>query len=118
MREQLAALPRLLAAHLELSLSALVVGVALSLPLGVLASRSRSLERLVLGLAGAVQTVPSLALLALMVPLLGALGVTSIGFLPAFLALVLYSIFPILRIQWSVCPRSTAGSSKRLAQSV
>jgi len=44
-----------------------------------------------------VQTIPSLALLALMVPILGSIGVQSIGFLPAFVALVLYSVLPVLR---------------------
>ncbi len=97
MREQLAALPRLLFAHLELSLSALLAGIAISVPLGVLASRSRWLERAVMSVAAALQTMPSLALLALMVPLLGVLGLPNIGFLPAFLALILYSVFPILR---------------------
>jgi osmoprotectant transport system permease protein len=51
----------------------------------------------VLGTASVIQTIPSLALLALMVPLLAALGVQSIGFLPAFIGLVLYSVLPILR---------------------
>ncbi len=97
MREQLAELPRLLFAHLELSLFALLAGVVISVPLGILASRSRWLGRAVMGLAAALQTMPSLAPLALMVPLLGVLGLPNIGFLPAFLALVLYSVFPILR---------------------
>jgi len=50
-----------------------------------------------LGIAGTIQTIPSLALLALMVPLLATLGAPSIGYLPAFIALVLYSVLPILR---------------------
>jgi osmoprotectant transport system permease protein len=85
-------LPGYLGGHLSLSASALAVGLAVSLPLGVLASRKPKLSELALALAGVVQTVPSLALLALMVPLLGGM----IGFAPAFLALVLYSVLPIL----------------------
>ncbi|HZY86119.1 MAG TPA: ABC transporter permease, partial [Gemmataceae bacterium] len=85
-------LPGYLGGHLSLSASALAVGLAVSLPLGVLASRRPKLSELALGMAGVVQTVPSLALLALMVPLLGGM----IGFAPAFLALVLYSVLPIL----------------------
>jgi osmoprotectant transport system permease protein len=85
-------LPGYLGGHLSLSASALAVGLAVSLPLGVLASRRPKLSELALGVAGVVQTVPSLALLALMVPLLGGM----IGFAPAFLALVLYSVLPIL----------------------
>ena len=96
-REEFALLPHLLTAHLALTLFPLLVGVCLSIPLGILCARSQWLEHLALNAAGIVQTVPSLALLALMVPLLGALGITSIGFLPAFLALVLYSVLPILR---------------------
>ena len=97
MREQLALLPELLGAHIRLTLSALVTGAALAVPAGVLASRVPRVEGLVLGLAGVIQTVPALALLAVMVPLLSGLGLSGIGFLPAFLALVLYSLLPILR---------------------
>jgi osmoprotectant transport system permease protein len=68
-----------------------------SVPLGALAARRPWLARVALGAAALVQTVPGLALLALMVPLLGALGAAGIGFLPAFLALVLYSLLPVLR---------------------
>lgn len=97
MHEQLALLPRLLTAHLELSLFALLVGICISVPLGVLASRRPWLGHVTLSAAAAVQTVPSLALLALMVPILGALGAVNIGFLPAFIALVLYTVLPVLR---------------------
>jgi osmoprotectant transport system substrate-binding protein/osmoprotectant transport system permease protein len=95
--EQLALLPRYLTAHLELTLFSLLIGVSLSVPLGVLSARSPRLERPVLLAASLVQTVPSLALLALMVPLLAALGLPSIGKVPAFVALVLYSVLPVLR---------------------
>jgi osmoprotectant transport system substrate-binding protein/osmoprotectant transport system permease protein len=60
-------------------------------------SQVRWLEHPVLALASIVQTVPSLALLAIMVPLLAVIGLPSIGFLPAFLALTLYSVLPVLR---------------------
>jgi len=95
--EQLALLPRYLTAHLQLSLMALFLGVGISVPLGVLVANIRALEQPVLGLASVIQTIPSLALLAVMVPLLGALDLQSIGFLPAFVGLVLYSMLPILR---------------------
>lgn len=97
MHEQLRALPQLLTAHLELTLFSLLVGVCISLPLGVLASRSNWLGHLSLSAAAVIQTVPSLALLALMVPFLGGIGAPSIGFLPAFIALVVYSVMPVLR---------------------
>jgi osmoprotectant transport system permease protein len=96
MKEQLALLPGYLSAHLGLTLFALFVGVSVSVPLGVLSARSPRLERPVLVVASVIQTVPSLALLALMVPLLAALDMPSIGSLPAFLALVLYSVLPVL----------------------
>lgn len=97
MREELELLPRYLTAHLELSLFALLAGILVSVPVGIVASRVRWVESLALGFAATAQTVPSLALLALMVPLLGALGFSGIGFLPAFIALTLYSMLPILR---------------------
>ena len=91
--ERWAELPDLLAGHVILSLSAILVGLAISLPLGVYAASRPRLAGLVLNLASIVQTIPGLALLALMVPLLGG----TIGYAPAFLALMLYSILPILR---------------------
>jgi osmoprotectant transport system permease protein len=97
MANSLVDLPRLVALHLELTLFALAVGVALSLPLGVVSARSRVLGPIIFAVAAVVQTIPSLALLALMVPCLAALGAPSIGFLPAFLALVAYSMLPVLR---------------------
>ena len=107
MSEALALLPAYLAAHLQLSLLALAAGGVVSLPLGVLAARRPRLEGAVLGVASVAQTIPSLALLALMVPLLAAVGtvssrwlgveVHSIGFLPAWIALSLYSVLPMLR---------------------
>jgi osmoprotectant transport system permease protein len=84
-------LPNFLGGHILLSLTALAVGLAVSVPLGIVVSRGRKRAELTLAVAGIVQTVPSLALLALMVLVLG-----MIGFEPAFVALTLYSILPIL----------------------
>lgn len=107
MSDEFALLPGYLLAHLQLSLLALAAGGVTSIPLGVLAARRPRLEGAVLGLAAIAQTIPSLALLALMVPLLAAVGVLSnrwlgieihsIGFLPAWIALSLYSVLPMLR---------------------
>lgn len=97
MIEQLALLPGYLTAHLQLTLFALVAGIGVSLPLGILISRTPRLERPALAVASIIQTVPSLALLAVMVPVLAALGLRSIGFLPAFIGLTLYSVLPMLR---------------------
>src|SRR5262245_14384495 len=73
-------------------MAALAAAVAVSLPLGVSASRRPRLAEASLAVAGVIQTVPSLALLALAMLLLRGL----IGFWPAWLALVLYSVLPIL----------------------
>ena len=86
-------IPEFLGGHMVLSVSALAVGIGISLPLGIVASFSPRLRALFLTVASIIQTIPSLALLALMVPLLGGM----IGFLPAFFALMLYSILPTLR---------------------
>jgi osmoprotectant transport system permease protein len=95
--EQLALLPGYLTAHLQLALFALLLGVVVSVPLGVLVARVHWLEQPVLGAVNVIQTIPSLALLAVMVPLLAALGAQSIGYLPAFIGLTLYSMLPIVR---------------------
>jgi osmoprotectant transport system permease protein len=91
--DRFAELPQLLAGHLLLSVSSLAIGLAISIPLGIAATRHPRLRGPVLTFAGLIQTVPSMALLALMVPLLGGL----IGFVPAFVALTLYSMLPVLR---------------------
>ncbi|WP_417478222.1 ABC transporter permease/substrate-binding protein [Maricaulis sp.] len=91
--ERWAELPHLLSGHVLLSLAAIFVGMAISVPLGIYAAPRPRLAGGVLNIAGVIQTIPGLALLALMVPLLGGM----IGYWPAFLALMLYSILPILR---------------------
>ena len=95
--ELLALLPSYLTAHLQLALAALGLAIAISVPLGIVAARSPRLERPLLGIAALIQTVPGLALLAVMVPVLAALGLRSIGFLPALVGLTLYGLLPILR---------------------
>ena len=100
-------LPDYLSQHVLLSLCALVLGLAISLPLAVAASRSQAVRWPALFAASLVQTIPSLALLALFYPLLLALsglargwfGVSfpALGFAPSLMALTLYSMLPILR---------------------
>src|SRR5688572_17023115 len=85
-------LPALLSAHASLTALAAGCAVAVGVPLGVTVARRPRLCGLVLALAGVLQTIPGLALLALMVALLGAFG-----FWPALSALVLYALLPILR---------------------
>ncbi len=106
MSDLFAALTRLgpqLAEHVLLVAAALALGIAVALPLAVWAARSPSVARIALGFASLVQTIPALALLALFFPLLLALravfgeGLPTLGFLPAFLALALYALLPILR---------------------
>jgi osmoprotectant transport system permease protein len=102
LREQFAILPSTLGWHVILSVAAILTGIMLSVPMGVAAVRSRWLAGPVLAAAGVVQTIPSIALLAVMVPLflliLPDTGARyAIGFWPAYVALVLYSLLPVLR---------------------
>ncbi len=97
MSDQLALLPEYLTGHLQLTLLALLFAVTASIPIGIAVTRSKWLEPPVLGTAGVIQTIPSLALLAVMVPVLASMGLQSIGFLPALIALTLYGLLPILR---------------------
>jgi osmoprotectant transport system permease protein len=105
--EALQLLPDYLGSHLRVSLTALALGAAISFPLA-LAARRRPLARtILLGVASVVQTVPGLALLALFYPLLlfasalamrtAGVSFSAFGFLPAVLALALYSMLPVLR---------------------
>jgi osmoprotectant transport system permease protein len=77
--------------HLGLVAVSLLAAIAVAIPLGILAARRPRLGQLVLGATGVLQTVPSLALLVFMIPLLG------IGAAPAVAALFLYSLLPIVR---------------------
>lgn len=86
-------LPDLLGGHLTLAVPAIFIGVLISLPLGVLCVKSATIRGPVMSLVSLVQTVPSIALLAIMVALLGG----TIGYWPAFIALLIYSILPIIR---------------------
>jgi osmoprotectant transport system permease protein len=105
--EALTHLPDYLGNHLRVSLAALALGLIVSLPLAIAARNRPVLRGALLGLASIVQTVPGLALLALFYPLLLALaaltlkwfgfGFSAFGFLPAVLALALYSMLPVLR---------------------
>jgi osmoprotectant transport system permease protein len=77
--------------HLLLVASSLSAAIALAIPLGVVAAKRKKIGQAVLAAVGIVQTLPTLALLVLMIPLFG------IGTLPAIMALFLYSLLPIVR---------------------
>jgi osmoprotectant transport system permease protein len=105
--EALGHLPDYLGNHVRVSVAALALGLLVSLPLAIISRHRPVLRGALLGLASIVQTVPGLALLALFYPLLLALAALSLswfgfsfsafGFLPAVLALALYSMLPVLR---------------------
>ncbi|WP_243651812.1 ABC transporter permease [Primorskyibacter sedentarius] len=92
--------------HLGLSFGSLIAAAALGLPLGMLCHRREALRRATLPVLSFLQTIPSLAMFGIMIPLLGwvgdnvpgaqAFGIAGIGFAPAFLALVLYSLLPVV----------------------
>lgn len=77
--------------HILLSFVALSLGVLIAVPLGILLSQVPKVANVVIAVAGVLQTIPTLALLALMIPLLG------VGFVPSIFALFIYSLLPILR---------------------
>ena len=77
--------------HLTLVGISLALSLLVAVPLGVVAARRRRVGQAVLAVVGVVQTIPSLALLVLMIPLLG------IGTRPAIAALFLYGLLPIVR---------------------
>jgi osmoprotectant transport system permease protein len=77
--------------HLVLVLISMSLALVTALPLGVLAAKRAAAGRVILGVVGALYTIPALALLVFMIPLLG------IGAAPAIVALWLYSLLPIVR---------------------
>jgi len=76
--------------HFYISFSALLLGVVIAVPLGILLSKTKKIAKIVLTVTSVLQTVPSLALLAIMIPFLG------VGKVPAIVALCIYSLLPIL----------------------
>lgn len=77
--------------HLGLTFVSLLLAMLIGLPLGIWIARKKQFSGSVLGFAGVLQTIPSLALLGFMIPLLG------IGPKPAIVALFLYALLPIIR---------------------
>ena len=98
---------QLLLGHVTLSAAALAAGLAIGVPLGLAATRNRRVRAVALGVTGIIQTVPSLALLGLLVvplaalgaayPVLRELGIRGIGAAPGLIALTLYALLPIVR---------------------
>ena len=77
--------------HLFLVIISLTGAILISIPLGIIAYKKKKIGKVILGFTGVIQTIPSLALLVFMIPLLG------IGSWPAISALFLYSLLPIVR---------------------
>jgi osmoprotectant transport system permease protein len=89
--DQRATLLRLTGRHIELVAISLFVAILIALPLGLGLERTSDRAEGVIRAVGVLQTLPGIALLAFMIPLLG------IGVVPALVALVLYSLYPIVR---------------------
>ncbi len=81
--------------HIEVSLIAVVLSVAIAVPLGILITRYRKMAHVVVNSANIGQTVPSLAILGMVIPVLG------IGLKPAVFALVLRGVLPIINNTYS-----------------
>ena len=77
--------------HIQISFIALLIAAVIGVPLGILLTKTRKISEIVMNIAAVLQTIPSLALLGLMIPLFG------IGKVPAVIALVVYALLPILR---------------------
>ncbi|MGX7196865.1 ABC transporter permease [Enterococcus olivae] len=77
--------------HIFISFAALFLGTLVAVPIGISLTRAPKVANVVIGIASALQTIPSLAFLTLMIPFLG------VGVAPAIVALFIYSLLPILR---------------------
>ncbi len=100
-------LGRYTAEHLYLVGISLAAAIAVGVPLGVVAGKLPGVGRIVLGVVAVIYTIPSLALLVFMIPLLG------IGAKPAIVALFLYSLLPIVRNTSAGLRHSAAGDGVR-----
>jgi osmoprotectant transport system permease protein len=77
--------------HIQISFIALFFAVLIAIPLGIYLTRRKQISEGIIGITAVLQTIPSLALLGLLIPLFG------IGKIPAIIALVVYALLPILR---------------------
>ncbi|WP_062106116.1 osmoprotectant update ABC transporter permease/substrate-binding subunit OpuFB [Bacillus niameyensis] len=77
--------------HIQISLIALIFAVIIAIPLGIYLTRHKKIAEVIIGITSVIQTIPSLALLGILIPLFG------IGRVPAIIALVAYALLPILR---------------------
>ncbi|MCE0454375.1 ABC transporter permease/substrate-binding protein [Staphylococcus haemolyticus] len=77
--------------HIQISFIALLIAILIAVPLGIALTKTKRLSEVVMNIAAILQTIPSLALLGLMIPIFG------IGRVPAIIALVVYALLPILR---------------------
>lgn len=76
--------------HFYISIISLLITIVVAVPLGILLSKTKRTANVVLTIAGVLQTVPTLAILALMIPIFG------VGKTPAIVALFIYVLLPIL----------------------
>ena len=76
--------------HIQISFIALIIALIIAIPLGIYLSYHKKLANIVIAINGVIQTIPSLAILALLIPIVG------IGRKPAIIALILYAMLPIL----------------------
>lgn len=85
--------------HIYLVFFAMVIATSIALSVGIYLTRCRwpKLVSVIMGIAGTIQTIPSLALIAFIVVFFAILRLPTIGVVPALIALVLYALLPILR---------------------
>ncbi|PNE23578.1 ABC transporter permease [Mesotoga sp. Brook.08.YT.4.2.5.1] len=116
--------------HLVIAGGAVLVGVLIGVPLGIVANRSPKIERPVFAVVNFIQTIPSIALFGLLIaplsylsrslPFLREIGITGVGWAPAMIALVLYSLLPIVRNTYSslkVIPTDTVEAARAMGMS-
>ncbi|UTR11833.1 MULTISPECIES: ABC transporter permease [Evansella] len=82
--------------HFQLVATAVVIAILIGVPLGIYLTTNKALAEAVLQICAIIMTIPSIALFGLMIPLLSVIN-QGIGFLPALIALILYSQLPIIR---------------------
>ena len=83
--------------HVWLSVGGMALGALVGVPLGILSARNKTVRAMVIPVVSIIQTVPSLALFGLLMVVLTAVSLPSIGTVPTLIALTLYALLPIVR---------------------
>lgn len=95
-------LVQLLLEHIQMTSAAVLISICIGIPLGIFVTKNKKASSIVIGIANIMQSIPSIGLLAFLVPVVG------IGQKPAIIMVIIYALLPIIKIHISASPVSSS----------